>query len=169
MPSLPKIDIEDGPIVKRNHNFALGLLISMITLIVLVYKSLPDLIPIHYNLLGAIDAMGGKTSLWILALIATILFLSLKIAGKYPHTHNYREKITEVNALVYYSKSMELISFTNVLTMALLFCLSLIICLSTKYTSFPFGTLFIIFTVLYLASIIGKTWQIKKATKNINS
>lgn len=78
-------------------------LLAFWVLTITSYSSLPDTIPIHYNGAGQIDRFGNKINILILPFIATILFVGISLANKFPHIFNYPTKITEENALRQYS------------------------------------------------------------------
>lgn len=69
------------------------------------YTDLPDTIPTHYNTAGEADDFGGKNSILILPLIATVLFIGITILNKFPHIFNYPTEITEKNALQQYTNA----------------------------------------------------------------
>ena len=67
-------------------------IISYITLIVYLlaqYGALPDSVPGHYNAAGEVDRWGSKTELFILPIVAAVLWVPMTILEKYPHTYNY--------------------------------------------------------------------------------
>lgn len=72
----------------------------------LVYKHLPNKIPTHYNSFGEVDAYGDQTTIFLLPLIATVLFLIVSISAKNPHTFKYSITITEQNAEAQYKNAM---------------------------------------------------------------
>ncbi len=80
----------------------LGLAASIL-IPVIAFKNLPDTIPTHYGFNGKADDWGSKTSIFILPAISMILYLSLTILNKFPHTFNYPAKITAENALRMYT------------------------------------------------------------------
>ena len=71
-------------------------------LLVVTYSRIPDTIPLHYNELGQIDRFGGKSSIFILPVLATALFVGMNILCRLPHLFNYPVKITENNAFFQY-------------------------------------------------------------------
>jgi uncharacterized membrane protein len=62
------------------------------------WGALPDRIPIHFALGGLADAWGDKVAIWMLPALATIIFAVLTAVSRYPHTFNYRVRITQENA-----------------------------------------------------------------------
>jgi uncharacterized membrane protein len=76
---------------------AIAILVSIL-LIVQFWGALPDRIPIHFALGGLADAWGDKVAIWMLPALATIIFAVLTAVSRYPHTFNYRVRITQENA-----------------------------------------------------------------------
>jgi len=88
------------------------------------YSSLPDTIPIHYNFKGEVDGYGTKSSIFLLPILGTIIFIGMTILNKYPHVFNYPVKITTENAEKQYVSATRLIRY---LKLAVLFIFLLII------------------------------------------
>jgi len=86
-------------------------LITIWILVVASYSNLPDTIPIHYNAVGKADGFGNKINILILPLVATILFVGMTIANKFPHIFNYPVKITEENAFRQYTNATRMMRF----------------------------------------------------------
>lgn len=63
-----------------------GLLIFIWDYIFINYRELPAIIPIHYNLSGDPDGYGPKFTLWMLAAVATFVYLLLFLVAKNPQT-----------------------------------------------------------------------------------
>jgi uncharacterized membrane protein len=62
------------------------------------YHDLPDVIPSHFNASGVADGFSDKILLWILPLIALLLYAALSMVLRYPHVFNYTVEINEENA-----------------------------------------------------------------------
>ena len=60
-------------------------------------STLPETIPIHFNMSGEADSFGSKTMLWMFPIIATILVGLMKVIKRYPAQLNYPVKLTEDN------------------------------------------------------------------------
>ncbi len=75
------------------------------------YASLPEIIPIHYNLAGEADRFGGKANILTLPLIATVLFIGMTILNKYPHIFNYPTRINKDNALRQYTIATRMVRY----------------------------------------------------------
>jgi uncharacterized membrane protein len=92
---------------------ALGYLILLATWLMLLFffKNLPDTIPVHYNYLGQPDRFGPKASIFVLPIIATIVFVAMTMLNKYPQVLNCTVRITEDNAQRQYAIANRMIRF----------------------------------------------------------
>ncbi len=75
------------------------------------YANLPGIIPTHYNSAGQADGFGGKVTILMLPLIATVLFIGMTTLNKFPHIYNYPVKITDENATRHYTNATRLIRY----------------------------------------------------------
>lgn len=91
-----------------------GILVSIWAFILANYGQLPQTIPTHFNGSGEADDYGGKATIFILPVIATVLFLGMTILNRYPHIFNYPVEITEENALRQYTNATRLINVIKI-------------------------------------------------------
>lgn len=75
------------------------------------YSNLPNSIPTHYNAVGQADGFGGKVSIFLIPLVATVLFVGLTIINKFPHVFKYPTSITKDNALKQYTNATRLVRY----------------------------------------------------------
>ena len=84
-----------------------GLVLEVIGVVVLLlmwgfvayyYPNLPARIPTHFGADGQPDGFGHKSTLWQLAVAATVLYSLMIWVSRYPHWGNYPVKVTEENA-----------------------------------------------------------------------
>jgi len=94
--------------------------LAMWIILIVTYSGLPDVIPIHYNASGQADHFGGKNSIFILPVVATVVFAGMTILSRFPHVLNYPVKITENNASFQYSNMLRMLRFLK-LAIVLLF------------------------------------------------
>ena len=80
-------------------------------LVIFKYANLADVIPIHYNAAGEADKFGGKNTIFILPVVATILFIGLTVLNKFPHIFNYIREITNENAYFQYTCATRLLRY----------------------------------------------------------
>jgi len=114
MKKQPKIKIPKSTSILILDLLALSLCVFYVVYTALSYANLPDKIPIHYDLSGEVDGMGGKSVILLLVGIGLLLFVMLRVLNNYPHTFNYPVKITEDNAVAHYQSAMQMMSMMNV-------------------------------------------------------
>lgn len=117
---------------------AWGLLSFTWIIAIVNYASLPETIPVHYNLAGEVDRMGAKATLWLLPGIATVLFAGLTLLSNYPHAFNYPTRITEENARKQYTNATRMIRYVKLAVVVL--CGSIVL-LTIRNTSGPSANL----------------------------
>lgn len=76
------------------------LLVLIWVLAVIFYHKLPDIIPIHFNVLGEADKWGNKGYLFFMAGIATLAMIGTGVSAYFPtRMTNFPIRITEKNIL----------------------------------------------------------------------
>jgi uncharacterized membrane protein len=123
--------------------------ISSITLLILMwcyciisFKKLPDTIATHFNAAGEADGFGSRHTIWLIPIIATVMYIGLFILNKYPHIHNYMVNITEKNALKNYRFSTRMVRIVNFLCVLLMAYITYMIIESAFGKEFKLGTWF---------------------------
>lgn len=116
MDNRPKIKLVLSTTDKLIESISWLALIGLWYLVLANYSTLPETIPIHFNLAGKADGFGNKGNLFILPIISTIVFIAMSFLNKYPHTFNYLKTITEENALYQYSNATRFIRFLKLIT-----------------------------------------------------
>lgn len=86
-------------------------LLLLWALVVYFYPQLPETVPTHFNLSGEADGFGDRQTMFLLPVIATLLFTVLTVLSSYPHTFNYPVKIAEDNALRQYTIAVRMMRF----------------------------------------------------------
>lgn len=115
MEERPKIKLELTTADKIFEIVGWFLILAVWGLIITNYSNLPDTIPTHYNGAGQADGFGGKATILMLPLIATILFVGLTVINKFPHIFNYPTNITQDNALRQYTYATRLIRYLKLI------------------------------------------------------
>lgn len=90
-------------------------LLGIYAFIIVNWSEIPDRVPTHFNFAGEPDGWGGKGSVLILPIIATFLFKTMFILGKFPHIHNYPVEVTPENAEGIYRISRKMLIVMNFL------------------------------------------------------
>ncbi|WP_046745857.1 DUF1648 domain-containing protein [Kordia zhangzhouensis] len=95
----------------------LAVLVCLWAYVIMKYQSLPEIVPTHFNAQGEVDGTGGKSSIWFLMGITTVITIGMYILTKFPHIHNYMTEITEENAPHNYKMSARLLRIVNLITL----------------------------------------------------
>ena len=109
MDSRPKIKV---PLTGKDiaiEKISMLLLIFIWAFTIFSYIKLPEIVPIHFDASGKPDSYGNKWTLFILPLIASVLYIGMNFLNKYPWVFNYMVPITEVNAESQYSAATRMI------------------------------------------------------------
>lgn len=102
---LPKTTAE------RIWNLVGGLFfISSIIYPIVVWGSLPDEIPGHFNEMGKVDRYGSKIELLILPFIGFFLWGIMDLLERNPHMHNYPARLNESNVEAFYLSSRKMLN-----------------------------------------------------------
>ncbi len=132
---------------------------------VLMFQSLPETIPTHYNLKGEIDDWGSKTTIFILPAIGLVLFIGLTVLNKYPHIFNYPSEITEENALQQYSMATRWIRIIKLIVVLLFFAIEWQICNAAENSKLPVWFLPVAIVIPIVLPIILAFSLTKKSVK----
>ncbi len=126
------------------------------------YASLPERIPVHFDIYGKTDAYGSKSSLFLLPFIATAVYLLFAVLKRFPHKLNYPVEVTEENAAQVYKTGLRFLRYLNLLLLFSFFYLShktITVAVSGKSDSGALGLLFlplgIITSVIYFVIKLG--------------
>lgn len=122
---------------------SITLLILMWVYCIVNYMELPDTIATHFNGAGEPDGYGSRQTVWIIPIIATVMYIGFFILNKYPHMHNYMVNITEENALKNYKFSTRIVRVVNFLCVLLMTYITYMIVESAFGKQFNLGTWFV--------------------------
>ena len=109
MESRPNLQVEPTVLDRFMDALTVVVLLLMWLFVVWNYGSLPDEIPSHFGAGGEVDDYSRKSFLFVLPGIATIIFLGMKVLGKYPHIYNYGKDVTAANAKEMYKIGADLV------------------------------------------------------------
>ncbi|MGV8138604.1 MAG: DUF1648 domain-containing protein [Mangrovibacterium sp.] len=115
----PKIKIELTATDKAVELIGWLMLLAVWVLTITSYSNLPETIPTHFNEEGKADGFGSKINILILPFVATILFVGMTIANKFPYIFNYPTKITEENAFRQYTHATRMIRYLKLILVVL--------------------------------------------------
>lgn len=131
MEARPNIKIELSNIDKILEILCLAILVLLWLGTIVFFSKLPDQIPSHYNASGQADDFSSKTSIFILPLVATVIYIGMTILNRYPHIYNYPTVVTAKNAKKIYTTATRLI---RVLKLAVVTIFSGIVFMTIKTT-----------------------------------
>lgn len=80
----------------------IGLLVGILIYLGLNWDIIPEKIPGHYNAFGIVDRWANKGELFIVPIIAWIMYISLTVIEKYPQIWNTGIQVTENNQKLVY-------------------------------------------------------------------
>jgi uncharacterized membrane protein len=85
--------------------------VTCIMMPALVWKSIPQIIPSHFDLSGKADAMGSKSFLLSIPGMAVLIYATLTAISRFPHIFNYPFPVSEDNAERLYRVGREIMSW----------------------------------------------------------
>ena len=109
----PRIKLTVTSFDKSIETAGLMLIFILWILTLVAFYNLPHIIPVHFNAAGRPDANGDKTMLFILPILATIIFAGLSILIRHPHFLNYASPITVHNAEQQYITATKMLRMLN--------------------------------------------------------
>lgn len=135
---------------------AIIILVSMVAVLIIRWKELPDQIPGHYNAIGEVDRWGSKGELIMLPVLSIFLYLLITIVTAFPSIWNMPVTITEANREKVYSCMKSMMALIKVEVLAVFFCMN--------YNSMEATSLSPLFLPLFLVVIIGTIIYFVKRT-----
>ncbi|MED4206880.1 DUF1648 domain-containing protein [Neobacillus mesonae] len=93
-----------------------------IILLLVVWGTLPDEVPGHYNAAGEVDRWGSKWELLIFPFIGAFILIFLSVLEKFPEAHNYPKRLNETNAEHFYLHSRKILNQIKNICL-IIFCL----------------------------------------------
>lgn len=106
---LPKTGVE-----KMMDSISLLLIVINMIYLISVWSTLPEQVPIHFNIKGEVDGWGGRAVIWLLPTISLILWFGLTMMERVPHFFNFPIEITEKNAAFQYKNARMMSVFLKV-------------------------------------------------------
>lgn len=106
---------------------AISLLCICWVLAIYGFYTLPDSIPVHFDMSGKVTRFGSKFNIFLLSLIATVLYIGMSILNKYPHIFNYPYPITPENAEKQYRSASRVIRWLKFLIVTLFLFIDIVI------------------------------------------
>ncbi len=139
----PKLKIELNSIDILAEIIGWVVLVSIWVIAISNFQNLPDQIPIHFNAYGQVDSYGSKSTIFMLPIIGTILFIGLTILNNFPHIFNFPVKIHLENAKSQYKNATRLIRFLKLFIVFILLVIVLKTLETTNHKSEGLGIWFL--------------------------
>ncbi|MEN6339812.1 MAG: DUF1648 domain-containing protein, partial [Clostridiaceae bacterium] len=79
------------------ETLSLALMIGTIVYLIVMWRSIPDTIPAHYNAAGEVNRWGDKSELIFLPIIGGMLYFLITLVQQYPQAWNTGVAVTEQN------------------------------------------------------------------------
>jgi uncharacterized membrane protein len=106
---------------------AIAGVLTCILMLLPVWKSIPQVVPSHFDLSGKVDATGSKSFLLIIPGITIFMYALLTILSRFPHTFNYPFPVTSDNAERLYRVGREMMCWLKTIDIWLVTILNLIL------------------------------------------
>ncbi|HEY9731344.1 MAG TPA: DUF1648 domain-containing protein [Drouetiella sp.] len=99
----------------------LSVLCATISVVYCYWSVLPEQVVVHFDIFGAPDHYGPKSTLLMLCGMSVFNFLLMSILSYFPHTFNYLRPITESNAAHQYLLARKFIFVMNLEVTGIMF------------------------------------------------
>jgi uncharacterized membrane protein len=97
---------------------------ALVAFPVIHLHDLPERIPVHFNASGLPDGYGSRSTIFLLPVMGTILYILMTILSSFPGLYNYPVKITPENAAIQFSLATRFMRILKVLIIILFLYIS---------------------------------------------
>jgi uncharacterized membrane protein len=101
-----------------------GVFVLSIIYIFVMWGTMPEEIPGHFNGAGEVDRWGSKIEVLIMPFIGIFLWILIGLLEKAPHMHNYPARLNENNVEAFYLNSRKTINVIKNLCLILFAAIS---------------------------------------------
>lgn len=74
-----------------------AILAGLLIYLAIIYHTLPETIPTHFNFAGEPDGWSGRGSVWVLPILGVLMDITMLVVGLFPQAWNTGTKITAFN------------------------------------------------------------------------
>mgnify|MGYP001216207310 FL=1 len=141
-----------------SETLSLALVFGTILYLIVMWKSIPDTIPAHYNAAGEVNRWGGKSELLMLPIIGGILYFLITLIQQYPQAWNTGVTVTEENRERVYRILRNLIGTTKLMMLLVFSSLTVLLSLGLALPIWYLG----VFLALLFGSITFFIIQLSK-------
>lgn len=99
-----------------------GSYVATVIFLIIIWRQLPEQVPLHMDLTGKVDDWAAKESMLVLPAISIIMFILLHILEKFPHVYNYPKRLNDKNAASFYRVNRKMLNKLKNLII-LVFCI----------------------------------------------
>ena len=128
----PHITIPLRPADRVLEVVAFVLLLTLWVYTFASYSTLPEIIPVHFDLEGNADRRGSPGIIWLFPVIASIIYFLLTVISRYPHSFNYPRPITHQNAAAQYAIALRMLRSIKLGIVALMLFIVVLIVLTAQ-------------------------------------
>jgi uncharacterized membrane protein len=123
-PVRPIINLEMGPADLILEILGIVSLLCFIGFTIYYSSRLPEVVPTHFNAIGEPDDYGSKASLWMLPVVAIVIYSIFTSLGRIPEKFNYPVRITPANAHREYTLRTRLLRYLKLVIVLMFFFIS---------------------------------------------
>jgi uncharacterized membrane protein len=95
------------------------ILIAIWGLVIQNYPILPERIPMHYNMAGKVDRFGGRTTIFALPILTTVLYIGLTLLYLFPKQLKYPLSITLASKQLLFITALRMIRYLKLIIVVL--------------------------------------------------
>ncbi len=154
----PTIQLQKTKLQIFGNFIGYGIFIGGVLFTIFSLPTLPNEVPIHFNIGGEVDGWGSKYVLLLLPFIGVVTVLAFEALEKRPHLHNYPQHINESNVRQFYKVSVRTMSLIKNGTLVILGLLQFEIVLAAKESDNTFGITMVGVTTVVL--LLPLAWHI---------
>ena len=129
MEARPQIIIKLTRVDKALETLYLIILILLWVATIAGFSELPEQIPSHFNAAGEADDYSNRISIFMLPVVASIIYTGITLLNRYPHLFNYPAKVTVENARHLYTSATR---FFRIIKLTVVIIFSAIVLLTYK-------------------------------------
>ena len=133
------------------------LVAGYIIFLLVTWKSIPDIVPTHFNFSGNADSYGSKNTLIFIPIIMIAVFTLIAVSERFPGTWHFPVEITDENR----EQLFQIGTYMLAAIKLLIVCLFIYIGSSCIYIGLPVWILYALLAAVLLVVIIGTAKCIK--------
>ena len=159
----PKLDLPKTRLQKVANIVGYGIFIAGIIYSIINLATLPQQVPIHFNIAGEADGWGSKYFLLVLPFITIVTTLALEAVEKRPHIHNHSYRLNENNVYQFYAISIRSLNLVKNGTLIIFGILQFEMVQTAREADFTLGYVMMgLFLILLVLPIL---WHIISISK----